>query len=73
MQGGAEVRMILTKCFQCRRRTEPSGEQLMAELPPPRVTPEGPPIAFTSADYFGPLVVKQGRNHIKRYRCLLHV
>ncbi|KAJ8049156.1 hypothetical protein HOLleu_01771 [Holothuria leucospilota] len=42
----------------------------MADLPPARVTSSNPPFTFTGIDYFGPLFVKVGRSHVKRYGCL---
>ena len=42
----------------------------MGELPVARVTPEQPPFTNTGVDYFGPIMVKQGRSQVKRYGCL---
>ncbi|KAJ8021095.1 hypothetical protein HOLleu_40866 [Holothuria leucospilota] len=66
VRGGGAVRRVLGKCFLCRKRNAPLGKQIMANLPPPRVTPEEPPVTFTGVDYFGPLYVKQGRSYVKR-------
>ena len=42
----------------------------MVELPKERVTPGDPPFMYVGIDCFGPLEVKQGRSHVKRYGCL---
>ena len=42
----------------------------MANLPKERLTSDKPPFTFVGVDYFGLLEVKQGRSHVKRYRCL---
>lgn len=46
------------------------GEQLMADLPIDRVTPQQAPFTCVGVDYFGPLQVKRGRSQVKRYGCL---
>ena len=70
LRGGATVRHVIGKCFECRKRNASMGEQIMAELPAARVTPDSPPFTNTGIDYFGPIYVKQGRKEVKRYRCL---
>ena len=35
-----------------------------------RLIPDKPPFIFVGVDYFGPIEVKQGRFHVKRYGCL---
>ena len=70
LKGGAAVRRVLGNCFSCKRRNAALGEQLMGELPAARVTPEQPPFSNTGVDYFGYILVKQGRSHVKRYGCL---
>ena len=42
----------------------------MANLPEERPIPDKPPFIFVGVDYFGPIEVKQGRSHVKRYGCL---
>ena len=42
----------------------------MVELPKECVTPGDPPFMYVGIDCFGPLEVKQGRSHVKRYGCL---
>ncbi len=70
LRGGASVRHIIGKCFYCKKRNAGRGQQFMGELPAVRVTPDKPPFTYVGVDYFGPLMVKQGRSHVKRYGCI---
>ena len=70
LRGGAIVRKVIGKCFSCKRRNAKKMEQFMADLPASRVTPDKPPFSFVGVDYFGPIMVKQGRSRVKRYGCL---
>ena len=54
----------------CAKDKSSSGHQIMSELPTERVSDGHPPFCFAGVDYFGPLFVKQGRSHVKRYGCL---
>ena len=56
--------------MDCQQRNTHPGEQFMANLPEERLTPDKPPFTFVGVDYFGPIEVKQGRSHVKRYGCL---
>ena len=42
----------------------------MAPFPQARLAPKEPPFTNVGFDYFGPLLVKQGRSQVKRYGCL---
>ena len=44
-----------------------AGEQKMADLPEDRVSPGLPPFTHVGIDYFGPINVKRGRAHVKRW------
>ena len=44
--------------------------QVMAPLPKCRITAGARPFTCTGVDYFGPIFVKAGRSHVKRYGCL---
>lgn len=39
-------------------------------MPCERVSPNKSPFSFVRIDYFGPLIVKQGRSQVKRWGCL---
>ena len=70
IKGRSAVRRVLSECFLCRKLGAARGEQLMANLPKERLTPENPPFTSVGVDYFGPLYVQQGRSHVKRYSCV---
>ncbi len=70
-QGRAAVKRVLERCISCKRRQATVGEQIMAPLPEVRVTPHVPPFSYIGIDYYGPMYVKQGRSHVKRYGCLI--
>jgi len=43
------------------------GEQIMADLPKERVSPDEPPFTNVGVDFFGPFNIKRGRSTVKRY------
>ena len=61
----AAVRSLLF-CVKCCRLRDRPGEQKMADLPMHRPA-EAPPFTYCGVDMFGPFVIKQWRNEIKRY------
>ena len=67
IRANSVVRKLLANCFSCRRRQAPVCSQKMADLPKERVTPGQPPFSHVGTDYFGPIMVKQGRSQVKRY------
>ena len=70
IKGRSAVRRVLNKCFRCKKLEAPRREQLMANLPKERLMSEEPTFTYVGVDYFGPLVVRQGRSNVKRYGCL---
>jgi len=70
LQGQSVVRRILRKCMLCQRRSAPTGEQFMADLPACRVNRSENVFSHCSVDYFGPLVTKRARTELKRYGCI---
>jgi hypothetical protein len=70
VSGKSAVRRVLGKCMKCKKRSAPFGQQVMAPLPAARTIPERPPFSAVGVDYFGPILVKQGRSRVKRYGCL---
>ena len=70
VKGRSAVRHTLKKCLDCQRRKVPTAEQFMAKLPADRVNPHEPLFTYVGVDYFGPIEVKQGRSHVKRWGCL---
>ena len=69
LRGQATVRSVLKDCRVCRFWGAKPGSQIMAPLPPERVTP-GSAFAHVGLDYMGPLTVKLGRSTVKRYACV---
>jgi hypothetical protein len=61
------IRRILSKCVICRKYKAQTMNQLMAELPSDRLTPDEAPFVRSGVDYFGPFIVKRGRSTAKRY------
>ena len=70
IKGAAAVRKILGKCLFCSRRNARLGQQLMADLPEGRVLSSNPLFFHAGVDYFGPILVRQGRCTVKRYGCV---
>lgn len=68
--GRRVVKKLLRCCPRCRLKFSRPLGQRMADLPLERQTADEPPFACTGLDYFGPLMVKSGRNQLKRYGCL---
>ena len=73
IRGRSLIREVLKECITCRRYTARPCEQIMADLPKDRVTPEKPPFSYVGGGLFGPFVVKRGRSEVKRYGCILRV
>ena len=70
IHGPSEVRKQIKGCMDLKKRFAKPGEQIMANLPVVRVTPSNPPFTFVDVDYFGSIMVRQGRSQVKRYGCL---
>lgn len=66
-QANSAARTIMRQCHLCRRQRGKAGEQIMADLPTGRITPDLPPFTHVGTDYFGPIDVKRGRGTVKRY------
>ena len=61
------ARKVIKNCVICRRQQAKAGEQKMSDLPLDRITPDLPPFTHVGIDYFGPIEVKRGRAHVKRW------
>ncbi|XP_078494000.1 uncharacterized protein LOC144749516, partial [Ciona intestinalis] len=70
VHGLSRVRHYIGSCRACRLWKAKVGKQMMAPLPPPRITTGNPPFTNTGVDYMGPFPVKSGRNTLKRYGCV---
>ena len=67
------IKSILGRCYACKKRCAPVGEQKIADLPEDRVKPGKPPFTYVGVDCFGPFAVKHGRSHAKRYGCFVYL
>lgn len=64
------VRKVAAECQRCKvSKANPQVPQ-MAPLPKARLTPFVKPFAYVGVDYFGPMMVKVGRNSAKRWVAL---
>lgn len=70
IKGSSTVKKVITRCIQCKRQSSPLCSQQMAPLLKEQITADKPPFTYVGVDYFGPLIVKSGRSHVKRYGCL---
>ena len=66
LRGNATIRRVLGKCLKCRLWNPNPCDQIMAQLPWPRVIPYSPPFSSVGVDVFGPMLVKVKRSHAKR-------
>ncbi|KAJ8385750.1 hypothetical protein AAFF_G00182680 [Aldrovandia affinis] len=60
-------RHVSSKENPARRMQARVGEQKMADLPEDRIAPDLPPFSHVGIDYFGPIEIKRGRAHVKRW------
>ena len=82
LKGVASVRRVLKNCHECRRQSAKRGEQIIAHLPPIRVSKDNDDVAYPFAavgiDYFGPFYITRGKSTRsartiltnKRYGCI---
>ena len=67
LNGRIVTKRVIKSCIECQRfRTKPE-IPMMADLPASRTQLEEPPFTNTGVDFFGPLTIKQGRKHLKRW------
>lgn len=63
----SSARRIIKNCVFCGQQQARAAEQKLADCPLDRVTPDLPPFTHVGVDYFGPIEVKRGRAHVKRW------
>ncbi|XP_062539146.1 uncharacterized protein LOC134207439 [Armigeres subalbatus] len=66
----ALVTRVAKQCQHCRVLKATPQAPMMAPLPTIRLTPFIRPFTHTGLDYFGPVLVKQGRGTVKRWIAL---
>ncbi|XP_062565115.1 uncharacterized protein LOC134227557 [Armigeres subalbatus] len=64
------IRRVSKQCLTCRVKKGVPHPHMMAALPETRVTGTIKPFTHTGVDYFGPILVKQGRCLVKRWVAL---
>ena len=70
IHGISNVKRVLSDCSKCARRRSTPVRQLMADLPPCRVTVTNKPFKFCGIDYLGPYMFRQSRSECKAWRLL---
>ncbi|XP_077865378.1 uncharacterized protein LOC144351973 [Saccoglossus kowalevskii] len=61
------AKTIKYRCVTCRILKRETETQFKANLPVERMAPFTPPFYFTASDYFGPYIVKIGRNKTTKH------
>ncbi|XP_055543353.1 uncharacterized protein LOC129728904 [Wyeomyia smithii] len=64
------VKKRSTSCQLCRIRKAKPKVPLMSPLPEARLSSFARPFSYVGLDYFGPITVKLGRSHVKRWIAL---
>ncbi|XP_028161404.1 uncharacterized protein LOC114353554 [Ostrinia furnacalis] len=70
VNGRNAVKKTFYDCLICRINRAKSVAPLMGQLPDCRVNRVGRPFTHTGIDYFGPMLIKIGRRHEKRWGVL---
>ena len=65
------AKKVKYECVFCRMTEHKLESQLMGDLPKQRVAPQTPPFYYSSCDYFGPFLVKVGRNKTTKHYAVL--
>ncbi|XP_058456916.1 uncharacterized protein LOC131434269 [Malaya genurostris] len=64
------IKRVTNNCVWCRVAKATPKPPPMASFPAIRLTPFVKPFSFVGLDYFGPVLVKVGRNQVKRWVAL---
>ncbi|XP_053698962.1 uncharacterized protein LOC128745926 [Sabethes cyaneus] len=64
------IRRVANDCQRCKNFKAIPRIPRMAPLPRARLTPFVKPFSFVGIDYFGPMLIKVGRNQVKRWVAL---
>ena len=67
IRANATIWKSLNSCVVCRKCSNISCTQQMADLPPRRLTPNKPPFSSVGVNFFGPFLTRKGRSNSKRY------
>jgi hypothetical protein len=66
----SSLRRLKRACIRCQRKQAVAAIPEMSDLPTERLQDRCYPFARVGVDYFGPLEVRIGRKHFKRWVCL---
>ena len=66
LNGRVTTKKIIRSCVVCQRYNAKPEIPNMADLPKNRMDLNQPPFTNTGVDFFGPLLIKQGRKRIKK-------
>ena len=69
MQGSLAVKKMISRCVTCRRLRGRVGEQIVADLPHD-ILKEEPLFTNCEVNIFGPFLIKERSNTLKRYGAL---
>ncbi|XP_062714134.1 uncharacterized protein LOC134290921 [Aedes albopictus] len=64
------IQRVARNCQSCKLQKSTPRPPIMAPLPKARLTPHIRAFSHTGVDYFGPILVKQGRSLVKRWVAL---
>ncbi|XP_062714812.1 uncharacterized protein LOC109426713 [Aedes albopictus] len=64
------IKRVARECQRCRITKSVPQAPMMSPLPAVRLTPNVRAFSYTGVDYFGPIMVKQGRSLVKRWVAL---
>ncbi|XP_057297614.1 uncharacterized protein LOC130628649 [Hydractinia symbiolongicarpus] len=67
LNGRVAVKRVIQKCIDCQKFRSKAQISVMADLPRHRIDLEKPPFTNTGVDFFGPLLIKQGRKRLKQW------
>ncbi|XP_066927415.1 uncharacterized protein [Clytia hemisphaerica] len=65
--GRQVIKTVIKACVECQRFKNKPEIPMMADLPNSRMQLNQPPFTNTGVDFFGPILVKQGRKRLKRW------
>ena len=72
VKGNAAVRRVVRHCPPCQKRNASPGEQMMADLPLVRLTPDVPPFTNIGIDYFAHSMSNKEEKTLKDMDVYLH-
>ena len=65
VKGRVAIKRVIGDCFVCKRQSGRCMDQVMANLPQDRISPDDPHFTYVGVDFFGPINVRQRRSQVK--------